>query len=118
MITRQQAIALPYRFELHHVRLKNADGTPVRCRINGKCKVWKRRPDDWELPVKYGLKQCFYLNPYNADEWVIPDATVALAIELGLDPHTPTGIIADKLDDMGRVEEATKLRPKLNQTVA
>ena len=71
MITRDVAVALDYRRELHHVSLKNADGSPVRCRVNGKCKTWKTRPDDFRLPVKYGLKECFYIDNRNAHEWVL-----------------------------------------------
>ena len=53
----------------HHVSEKNADDTPLRCRSNGACKTWKTRPNDFRLPVKYGLKQCFYITPSNADQW-------------------------------------------------
>lgn len=51
--------------------LKNADGSPVRCRANGKVKRWKTRPTEFRLPVKYGLKQCFYITPHNAHEWTL-----------------------------------------------
>lgn len=74
MITRQQAIDLNYRHELWHVSLKNADGTPVRCRVNGVCKTWKTRPTEFRLPVKYGLKECFYITEDNAHEWYDPRA--------------------------------------------
>jgi hypothetical protein len=52
-----------------HATLTNADGTPVRCRASGACKTWKTRPDDFRLPVKYGLRQSFYITPRNAHEW-------------------------------------------------
>ena len=71
MITKQQAVNSHYRQEFHHVTLKNADGTPVRCRVNGKCKTWKTRPTEFRLPVKYGLRQCFYIDETNADEWTL-----------------------------------------------
>ena len=61
----------------YHVRLRNADGTALRCRANGRCKTWKTRPDDFQVPVKYGLKQCFYLNPRNAADWLTYDPTEA-----------------------------------------
>ena len=70
LITRSVAERLHHSTVLHHVREKNADGTPVRCRVNGACETWKTRPDDFRLPVKYGLKQCFYITPHNAHEWV------------------------------------------------
>ena len=69
MITKAIATQLSYRDTLHHVSLTNADGSMLRCRINGKCQTWKTRPDDFRLPVKYGLKQCFYITPDNAKDW-------------------------------------------------
>jgi len=58
------------RFE--HVSAKNADGTPVRARRNGKTKTWKTRPGLFQIPVKYGLKSYFYIDNFeykNADDW-------------------------------------------------
>lgn len=75
MLTRNDALNASYRQEFYHCTLRNADGTAVRCRVNGKCKTWQRRPDDFRLPVKYGLKQCFYITPANADEWCLTDPT-------------------------------------------
>ena len=54
-----------------HRCILNSDGTPARCRANGQLKLWKTRPSDFSLPVKYGLKQCFYLNPVTILDWVI-----------------------------------------------
>lgn len=71
MITRSIALSTTYRQEFEHKRFKNSDGTPMRCRVNGRCQTWKTRPDDFKLPVKYGLKTCFYIDPINAHEWSI-----------------------------------------------
>ncbi len=73
MITKQDAMT---HNMFYHVTLRNADGSAVRCRANGACKQWVTRPDDWRLPVKYGLKQCFYLTPRNAADWLTADPTV------------------------------------------
>ena len=59
----------------YHVTLRNADGTAVRCRANGQLKTWKTRPSEWRLPVKHGLRDCFYLGPSNAHEWLTSDPT-------------------------------------------
>lgn len=69
MITKQIAMSATYRQEFYHVALKNADGTPIRCRVNGKCKTWKTWPDEFRLPVKYGLKSCFYIDNSNCHLW-------------------------------------------------
>lgn len=71
MITREIALSLRGHQVLQHKTLKNADGTPVRCRVNGACKTWKTRPSEFRLPVKHGLKHCFYITPSNAGEWEI-----------------------------------------------
>lgn len=71
MITKETAVALTYRQILHHRSRINADGTPVRCRVNGMCKTWKTRPTEFRLPVKHGLYDCFYITPSNAEEWSV-----------------------------------------------
>ena len=91
-----------------HIRLRNADGSAVRCRANGACKTWKTRPDDYRLPVKYGLRQCFYLTPSNAHEWLVYDPTdkahIDLCGKLGLSPDAPRGIIRDAMIDTGMID--------------
>lgn len=57
--------------EFWHRTLKSSDGSPVRCRANGKVKLWKTRPTEFQLPVKYGLRECFYINRVNAAEWTV-----------------------------------------------
>lgn len=71
MIDKATATSLTYRTTLHHSTLKNSDGTPLRCRVNGQCKIWKTRPDEFRLPVKHGLYDCFYITQDNADEWSV-----------------------------------------------
>ena len=46
---------------IYHTRLKNADGTPQRWRVNGKVKRWKRDPDKIRIPIKRGLYEYSYL---------------------------------------------------------
>lgn len=78
MITKEMAVeaGLKGYGTFYHVSARNADGTAVRCRVNGKCKTWKRRPEAFRLPVKYGLKEYFYLDNGNAKEWLTVDPTV------------------------------------------
>lgn len=54
-----------------HVSMKNADKTPLRVRRNGKTKLWKTRPEEFEIPVKYGLYGYTYITQYNCNEWEI-----------------------------------------------
>ena len=69
MVTKNMAVAMRHGEVLHDSTILNADKSPARCRVNGKCKTWKTRPLDFRLPVKYGLKKCFYVTPSNAAEW-------------------------------------------------
>jgi hypothetical protein len=69
MITKSIATSVPLGTIFEHNTLQNADGTPLRCRVNGKCKTWKTRPEEFRLPVKHGLKTCFYLTQANCHEW-------------------------------------------------
>lgn len=69
MITKDQAMTHSF-FE--HAALRGADKLPLRCRATGHCQTWKTRPEDFKLPVKYGLYQSFYLTPRNAEEWSVP----------------------------------------------
>lgn len=52
-----------------HATLKGADKQPVRCRATGKCQTWKTWPDEFKLPVKYGLRNSFYITQDNAKDW-------------------------------------------------
>lgn len=61
MITLKQAKALRPGDMLHHVEVKNADKTPMRLKVNGKVKTWKRDVDRLRVPLKYGLYEHGYL---------------------------------------------------------
>lgn len=100
MVTKEQAMTAG---TFYHVRLTNRDGTAVRCRANGKCKTWKTRPGEFQLPVKYGLKDCFYISERNAGEWVIADPTSLddLRWTAKLDGTAPECAVLDKLAEMG-----------------
>jgi hypothetical protein len=53
----------------YHKTLKNADKTALRARRNGKTQTWKTRPNDFKIPVKYGLYQYFYIDQNNCKDW-------------------------------------------------
>ena len=72
MITKQQAVDARHGDIFHHVSETNADGTPLRVRVTGKCKTWKRDTNRFRLPVKYGLKQSLAIDQDNANQWVKP----------------------------------------------
>jgi hypothetical protein len=77
MITLQDALTVNH---FYHVRLRNADGTALRCRRNGATETWKTRPGQFRVPVKYGLRECFYLDNGNAADWTTDDPTTEIRI--------------------------------------
>lgn len=66
MVTKEEAMTAR---NFVHVTAKGRDKQPLRCRAMGKCIVWKTRPNEFKLPVKYGLYQSFYITEANAHEW-------------------------------------------------
>lgn len=66
MITYEQAMTANH-FE--HVSEKNADGTPVRARRNGRTQIWKTRPGAFSIPVKYGMSTCFRIMDGSGTLW-------------------------------------------------
>ena len=68
MIAKEQAQTAK---NFKHVTVKDSHGNPAVCRASGKCQVWATRPNEFKLPVKYGLKQSFYITPANAADWEV-----------------------------------------------
>ena len=62
---------ISHRSVLKHKVLKNKDGSALRCRINGKIKTWKTRPGEFQVPVKHGLRDCFYINQNTISDWYL-----------------------------------------------
>lgn len=82
MITYEIATTLRHGQTLYHKVLKNRDGSALRCRVNGKCKTWVTRPGQFKLPVKHGLRECFYIftgaphdTAWNPASWSVTEPT-------------------------------------------
>tara|TARA_R100001244_G_scaffold68739_2_gene56189 strand:- start:457 stop:675 length:219 start_codon:yes stop_codon:yes gene_type:complete len=71
MIDKAAAMALSYRDILHHKELKNTDGTPLRIRVNGQCKTWKTRPEEFRVPCKHGMYDYLYVTQIDGDMWEV-----------------------------------------------
>jgi hypothetical protein len=82
MITKAQAVALSngtLRNDLHYTgkractRIVGPRGGVtihvITYRVNGQCQTWITRPNDFRLPVKYGLREYGYVDQTNAHEW-------------------------------------------------
>lgn len=61
-ITVEQAKQLTYGDYIYSNRFTNADGkSPIRWRVNGQVKTWKRDHNRLQIPVKHGLRDFAYL---------------------------------------------------------
>ena len=49
------------------------DCKPIRWRVNGKCKTWKRNPERFQLPIKHGLYSYGYLTNENAHLFIVEE---------------------------------------------
>ncbi len=82
MITKEQAVALgsgQLRDEIHCEVVRTCTKTVgprgginiriVRVRPSGRCQTWKTRPDEFRLPVKYGLYESGEITQRNNDSF-------------------------------------------------
>ena len=62
----------------YHQFIRDTKGNPAECRASGQCKTWKTRPDEFKLPVKYGLYSSFYITNDNAVNWCLTEEDAML----------------------------------------
>jgi len=67
-ISFEQAIQLKHGDVIHHNELKNSNGTCQKFKVNGKVKLWKTKPNAFQIPIKRGLKEYYYLTNFNCDQ--------------------------------------------------
>jgi hypothetical protein len=79
MITKDQAVNLKYREELHFgecQRIVSPHGVVklkiVRVRVFGRTKTWVRSPERFQVPIKHGLYEGGYINEGNAQNFHLP----------------------------------------------
>lgn len=80
MITKEQAMGLTYRQTIYGIG-RNADGTVLRFRVNGAIKTWKRAPNDFRVPLKYGLYDYLYLDDGNCHTFFLSEAEAENALK-------------------------------------
>ena len=75
MITRKEALTEPEFHTNRCIRTYGPRGgeqvTSQRVRRNGMTQTWVTRPNDWSIPVKYGIysKGQFRITQADADQW-------------------------------------------------
>jgi hypothetical protein len=71
MLTKYDAV---HASRFHHVSMTQASGTQcMRVRRNGATQTWKTRPDEFRIPVKWGLKVYYQIFDTEAAEWNVAD---------------------------------------------
>ena len=68
-LTLQKAKTLQYGDILNPVGYFNADGTPMRFRVIGKVKTWKRDSSRVEIPLKRGMYEFTHITEKDLPEW-------------------------------------------------
>ena len=67
MITKQEALSLKFGERLHSST--QCDKKTIRWRVSGSCKTWKRQPNRFRVPLKYGLASYWELTEKNAENF-------------------------------------------------
>lgn len=105
MISKEQAIRLDYRDEIHfgncNVLIGENGGvhvTQVRARINGEIKLWVRHPERFQIPIKHGLYESGYLHDRNCGDFHL--ATECPLVQNTFLRLVTTPVIGDAFDDM------------------
>lgn len=66
MIDKDQALILREFFIVESDYWHGGKKRVITVRRNGKTKTWKRDPERWDIPVKYGLNTCFHILSHDA----------------------------------------------------
>lgn len=84
MINKQIAENLKHGTELYSSLRKDSRGNPAKVRVSGKCQTWKTRPNDFSLPVKFGLYESFRIvNDAFAEHWHLTEEEARAAFPSG-----------------------------------
>lgn len=72
-MTLNEAKKLTYGQVIYYCGAFNADGTPQRWRVNGKVKLWKTRPKEIKIPIKWGLYHYDYIDEHSIDMFFLEE---------------------------------------------
>jgi hypothetical protein len=78
-MTIDEAKALSYGQWLHHKTQTQGGNVPLRIRVNGRPQVWKTRPDEVRVPVRWGMRSRdqFSLYEYDLPNWHLGETCAA-----------------------------------------
>lgn len=69
MITREQALKLHYRDEIHNEELPCGGKYSNTWRVNGLVQTWKRDVERFRVPIKFGLRGYGEITELNSDQF-------------------------------------------------
>lgn len=81
MVTLEQARNVSHHDIFYSTWDTNADGTPVRWRVNGKVKTWKRSPERVQIPVKHGLYNYGYITELMLEDFCLDESDAQAIID-------------------------------------
>lgn len=73
MITVSQAKKLRHGQYVWLLDYFDSDGRPAHARVTGAVKLWKTRPNDFEVPIKRGMWDSGYLTPSTASRFSLTE---------------------------------------------
>jgi hypothetical protein len=67
---REEALTLSVGDTLYHGELRQAGGKmPLRVRLSGRVRTWKRDPNRIEIPVKHGMYESYTITERDLGKW-------------------------------------------------
>lgn len=74
MVTKEDCIRGGlFRYLQSTYKSRGRTNEPIQVRSSGKCQTWKTRPNDFKLPVKYGMYESSYITQDNAALFITED---------------------------------------------
>lgn len=68
-VTKMACLNMRRGDRIYHRTKNMADGSPLSVRVMGRCQTWATRPNEFRIPVKFGLYQSFYITDDSAGSW-------------------------------------------------
>jgi hypothetical protein len=72
-MTFNEAKALTHGQIIYYRCATNADGTPMRAKVMGRVKLWKRSPERIQIPMKRGLRETFHVTEDDLENWSLDE---------------------------------------------
>ena len=71
MVTKEDSLKFDRFCHVSKTQGRGKNIKPLTVRRNGQTKTWKTRPNEFSIPVKYGLYEFGYITHLNCHEWEI-----------------------------------------------